>query len=251
MADKQKRKRNKKTPAGLRKRIVKVGDTKRVRWYGRVKKSNGMWTEIRLKGCTTEEEAKGQLTEIRELTIDGLMVMDQEQAGCSESYRYEKPFSKEHKRIIKLHLRPYFENQSLADASLFRLKNHLESQSKPIAAATIKKILLVARRLMRAGCLNPEMPSIKINNERKYEMRYDHLEKMLAVTKNKDLQDMVLFIAYTGCRRGELAKVKWNDVDFKGLTVTFKETKNGKDHCIPMSNDLVMLLKRRKKGLHT
>lgn len=49
----------------------------------------------------------------------------------------------------------------------------------------------------------------------------------------------VLFIAaYTGCRRGEVLKLKRKDIDFESGLIHFRQTKNGEDRSIRVSGKL-------------
>ncbi len=44
------------------------------------------------------------------------------------------------------------------------------------------------------------------------------------------------FVLLTGARRGEAEPLRWADVDFSTRTITFRDTKNGDDRTIPMTN---------------
>lgn len=59
------------------------------------------------------------------------------------------------------------------------------------------------------------------------------------------LADVVGFLRLTGCRLGEALKLRVEDVDYERETVTFHNTKNGDDRTIPVTADLVRLLKRQ------
>ena len=50
----------------------------------------------------------------------------------------------------------------------------------------------------------------------------------------------------TGLRRSEGFSLYWKDVDLKGKTLTARDTKNGKDHTMPLSDYLCEMLERRK-----
>jgi integrase len=50
---------------------------------------------------------------------------------------------------------------------------------------------------------------------------------------------------YTGCRRQEACKLKWEDVNFKTGALTFRDTKNGTDHHFPIGDHLLSVLKER------
>jgi integrase len=43
---------------------------------------------------------------------------------------------------------------------------------------------------------------------------------------------------HTGARRGELVRLTWADVDMKRKALTFRETKNGRDRTVPMTETL-------------
>jgi integrase len=47
----------------------------------------------------------------------------------------------------------------------------------------------------------------------------------------------------TGARRGELLKLEWSNVDLKGASVRFVDTKNGTDRTVPLDPAAVKLLK--------
>jgi integrase len=66
--------------------------------------------------------------------------------------------------------------------------------------------------------------------------------------KNPVIRDYLLFLLFTGTRRSEAARLKWEDVDFYGKTITFRNTKNGDDHVLPFSDFIedVLVLRRLK-----
>ena len=49
------------------------------------------------------------------------------------------------------------------------------------------------------------------------------------------LYTMIYTIVHTGCRRGEILKLKWEDVDFSNGVLNFRNTKNGSDRQIRLS----------------
>ena len=65
--------------------------------------------------------------------------------------------------------------------------------------------------------------------------------------KNREtIRDYLLFVIFTGLRKEEAARLKWCDVDLTGKTITINDTKNHRDHTLPMSNYLMDMLLRRK-----
>lgn len=68
----------------------------------------------------------------------------------------------------------------------------------------------------------------------------------LFTMRNEASRDMALFLWLTGCRVGEARQLKWRDVDLKHGFVTFRDTKNGKTHVLPLSKFLWDMLSLRK-----
>jgi integrase len=64
---------------------------------------------------------------------------------------------------------------------------------------------------------------------------------------NKTLQDYLLLIIFTGLRRQEAAKLRWEQVNLKAKTFTITDTKNREAHTLPLSDFLYELLNNRKK----
>lgn len=58
-------------------------------------------------------------------------------------------------------------------------------------------------------------------------------------------RDYILFLLFTGMRRSEGRLLRWSDVDFENRLVTARETKNGLDHTLPLSDYLYMMLSTR------
>jgi integrase len=55
------------------------------------------------------------------------------------------------------------------------------------------------------------------------------------------------FLVLTGLRRGEAARLRWADVDLQGRFFTVRDTKNGTDHMLPLSDYTVELLEERRR----
>ena len=63
------------------------------------------------------------------------------------------------------------------------------------------------------------------------------------------LQDAIVFLYLTGCRKSELLKLNWEDVDLDTAFLTFRNTKNGTDHTIQMHDQLhKVLMKMSEKN---
>jgi integrase len=66
--------------------------------------------------------------------------------------------------------------------------------------------------------------------------------KLIAGATNKLTRDLITFLIYTGCRKGEALNLKWDDVDMQNDVIAIKGTKTKYDRYIPISKPLKVLL---------
>ncbi len=71
--------------------------------------------------------------------------------------------------------------------------------------------------------------------------------KTVKSLKQQTVRDYLLLLLFTGLRRNEAATLRWADVDFdtEVLTVRAEIAKNGREHRLPLSDFLNLLLTRR------
>lgn len=62
---------------------------------------------------------------------------------------------------------------------------------------------------------------------------------------NQDISDYFIFLLLTGLRKREAAGLRWRDVFLPEKYFVAKNTKNGRDHALPMTVYVFRLLKRR------
>ena len=102
----------------------------------------------------------------------------------------------------------------------------------------------------------PDNPCIAVDWYREEERDAAVAEKHLA-RWHTDVQDMdnpirrdyLLFVLFTGLRRGSAASVKWKEIDLENRVLFVPNPKGGKDRAfhLPLSDYLVDLLKRRQE----
>ena len=68
------------------------------------------------------------------------------------------------------------------------------------------------------------------------------IQKLILGATNKLTRDLITFLIYTGCRKGEALNLKWDDVDIKNGMIAIKGTKTKYDRYIPISKPLKALL---------
>jgi integrase len=57
----------------------------------------------------------------------------------------------------------------------------------------------------------------------------------------------VMLVLFTGMRKSEVSNLRWEDIDFKNETLVARDTKNGSDHYVPMSQMIRWKLEAQKK----
>ena len=77
---------------------------------------------------------------------------------------------------------------------------------------------------------------------------YDRLINIATTSKLHILRDVIMFAYMTGARWSEIMKLLRTDVSFDKQTATFRDTKNGTDRTIPLSDEVVSILKRYPFG---
>ena len=70
----------------------------------------------------------------------------------------------------------------------------------------------------------------------------EDIQKLISGATNKLTRDIITFLIYTGCRKGEALNLKWDDVDLKTSVIAIKGTKTKYDRYIPISEPLKALL---------
>jgi len=65
--------------------------------------------------------------------------------------------------------------------------------------------------------------------------------------QNDVFRDYLLLILFTGLRRQEAAKLRWDQVDLNAQTLTVTDTKNRQPHTLPLSDWLYNMLAQRKQ----
>ncbi len=70
----------------------------------------------------------------------------------------------------------------------------------------------------------------------------EDINKLIAGATNKLTKDLITFLIYTGCRKGEALNLKWDDVDMQNDVIAVKGTKTKYDRYIPISKPLKAIL---------
>lgn len=166
-------------------------------------------------------------------------------------------------------LKPRFGDMRLdkiAPSDVDRMKIELSEKKtkykKPYAAKTILHALQLLNRLFRfairqrihAG-YNPvsAVTLPKVNNVIVRYLEDEQITALLSTLdtyRDQNTANLVRFLTFTGCRRGEAFKLEWRDVDLVNARVHLRDPKGGLDVHLPLNASALETLKdqqRRKK----
>ncbi len=167
------------------------------------------------------------------------------------------------------HILPVFKNKNLgrissADIKNYQLERKLEVRNKPkntdkregeinyrslnIELATLHHFFnyCMERNYIQS---NPASRIKKLNELSRLKTLSDgDIKKLIAGATNKLTRDIITFLIYTGCQKGEALNLKWDDVDLKNGVIAVKGTKTKYDRYIPISEALRGVLEGIKKN---
>jgi len=177
-----------------------------------------------------------------------------------QEYQRQKPGLKgigpDRNRYDK-YIRPSFgdmEPKSILPLDVGRVRLRMLKTKSP---QTVKLTLALLRRLVNFGakkrlCDNLpftiELP--KVNNEKTEDVSPEELERLLkAIDGDTHPQAgaMMKLVLFTGMRRGELFRLKWEHVDFERGFIKIVSPKGGIDQVIPLNDAARSLLESHPK----
>ncbi len=161
-------------------------------------------------------------------------------AGRFEKYLLPSFGDKEPHEIIRL------------DAD--RLRLNLLKTLKP---QTVKHVMGLLKRIVHYGAarqlclnLNFEIEAVKVDNQKTEDLTPEQLKRLLeAIDKSQDIEaaNIMRLALYTGMRRGEMFKLKWDDIDFQRGFISIKNPKGGVSQKIPLNEQARQVLEKHPK----
>ncbi|WP_417911115.1 tyrosine-type recombinase/integrase [Candidatus Electronema sp. PJ] len=146
------------------------------------------------------------------------------------------------------------EPHELTKLDIDRLRTNL---LKTLAPQTVKHVLTLLKRIVNYGCglgwtaplsFKIDMPSVdNIKTEDLTPEQMRRLFKAMETSTCVPAANMMRLVLYTGMRRGELFKLKWDDIDFERGFIHIREPKGGKSQKIPLNNSASALFQSLAK----
>lgn len=116
-------------------------------------------------------------------------------------------------------------------------KNHQQQTVKHVIGLLVRIINYGARLGLCPG-LPFKPPTIKVHNLKTEDLSLDQLSNLMtAIEEDHDIQaaNFMRMALFTGMRRGELFKLRWDDVDLDRGFIHIRKPKGGKDQTIPLN----------------
>jgi len=149
------------------------------------------------------------------------------------------------------------ESHEITMADIDLIKGEMVNKHK-LKPATISGVLKLLIRIVNFGkdrklCLSLDLKIglPRVNNEKTEMMNSDQLKKYIDAVReepDKQIADLLELALYTGMRKGELFKLKWEHVDFEKRFILIKDPKGGIDQKIPLNDSALNLLKNHEKN---
>ncbi|MEK9896658.1 MAG: site-specific integrase, partial [Burkholderiaceae bacterium] len=84
----------------------------------------------------------------------------------------------------------------------------------------------------------PKLPKV-----RETRISDDDIDLLIQNTKSSYLPCLIKLALYTGMRRSELIKLKWSEINWDKQWIHLKDTKNGEDRFVPLTNNIKDVLR--------
>ena len=197
-----------------------------------------------------EQDKAAQLAKAGKCTLDKLW----------EEYEANRPGSKSintDKGRFEKYLSPSFgtkEPHEIIRLDVDRLRVNLSKKLKP---QTVKHILGLLKRIVHFGVarqlcqnLNFEVDPVKVDNQKTEDLTQEQLMNLLkAIDDSTDMEaaNIMRLALFTGMRRGEMFKLKWNDIDFQRGFISIRYPKGGVSQKIPLNEQARHVLENHPK----
>ncbi|MHB1680842.1 MAG: tyrosine-type recombinase/integrase [bacterium] len=241
-------------------------------------RGNVYWYRVRLEGKEFRGSTKTQDKKLAQHianTVEADLVRNKFSLPVKNNYtfltawgQYIKSLTNgketiKNKQFAANHFLPVFKDKNIAaitqsEIKEYQLKRRLEvlslpkNQSKKDSEINFRWINLEITTLhhffnfcIEKGLIekNPASGVKKLNElSRLKTLSGEDIQKLIAGATNKLTRDLITFLIYTGCRKGEALNLKWENVDLKNGVIAIKGTKTKKDRYFPISDALKPIL---------
>jgi integrase len=138
---------------------------------------------------------------------------------------------------------PYFKGMILSKITPRHVEEYKAKRVSQVRPASVNRELACLKYMYSLAIkwkLADENPvkEVKLFQERKIEMhimKSDEISRLLNYARGH-LNAVVIIALNTGMRKGEILRLRWNDIDFFRHDIFIKETKSGRSRKVPMNH---------------
>jgi integrase len=210
----------------------------------------------RSKGKELSNTARREKTHAAKLAEAGKMTLERLWKEYEANKVDSKAINTDKGRFEK-YLLPEFGNKephNIIRLDVDRLRVKLLKTLKP---QTVKHVLGLLKRIVHYGVarqlcqsLNFELEPVKVDNQKTEDLNPEQLKRLLTEIDNStdiEAANIMRLALYTGMRRGEMFKLKWNDIDFQRGFIAIKNPKGGVSQKIPLNEQARQVLENHPK----
>jgi len=172
-------------------------------------------------------------------TIDRLweeykVTLTNEKAKYIDIGRYEK------------YLKELFKSKEPHELILLDVDRLRHKLSKTLSPQSVKHVLTLLDRIINFGVkrnlcapLTFQIKKPQVNNLKTEDLNPEQLKKLLEAIEADDnihAKNIMKLALFTGMRRGEMFKLKWDDIDFDRGFIHIRAPKGGSDQKIPLND---------------
>lgn len=253
--------------------MVRIGAMSRKNYgFGAVyQRGKTWWIHFPFNGETIRESAKtdkksdaekllkARLAQIHNrdysgLAIERVLVSDLLD-GLLRDYRLNQKSIDWAEIVVEKHLRPFFRYDKAHKVGTDRINAYIDARrAAGRANGTINRELSILRRSYNLGkesdpprvAKTPKIPKLEENNVRRGFFESEQWAK-LREQLPAEIRDVALFAYSTGCRRGEILKLRWEQIDLSHRIIVLEPgtTKNSEGRRIPMTDEMLGMLSER------
>ena len=152
----------------------------------------------------------------------------------------------------KKYLKDQFGNKEPMELILLDIDRLRIKLFKKLSPQSVKHILTLLDRIINFGVkrnlcspLSFHIKKPQVNNLKTEDLNPEQLKSLLeAIDKDDNIhaKNIMKLALFTGMRRGEMFKLKWEDIDFDRGFINIRGPKGGRDQKIPLNNEAQTLL---------
>jgi len=177
-----------------------------------------------------------------------------------DEYEAQRPDSKgrrNDKGLFQKYIKPKIGEKQPYEIKKIEIDRIRINLIKTLKPQTVKHVLELIKRISNFGVkrrlcsgLDFQIDMPKVDNQKTEDLNSEQLKNLLTTIDNSaDIQaaNIMRLALYTGMRRGEMFKLKWNDIDFQRGFIAIKNPKGGVSQKIPLNEQARHVLENHPK----